>query len=261
MPRPAAVLILAAALLGTACDSPTRTSDLTGRYRLVSVAGGPVPFLVPPSLGQGTIRGGDLLLRGDGSFALGTSEASNDAGLLYAGRWSAAGSRLKLEFEGGNTITGTVAGDSVAMVLQFPMLYRRAPFPATPVNSGIWVLTSVDGRSDLTSMDTAGDVTWHQRLHYDSILLTDALFFRRARSQSRQMWIGGTPAPLSVHSGWFTHGTIESATADLMLVDYGRMQAAVDTLDVLQNTLTRRLPYLDATGAPATRLEVYTRAQ
>ncbi|HEY0971033.1 MAG TPA: hypothetical protein VGE02_08710 [Gemmatimonadales bacterium] len=272
---PLAAILLAALSLSGACSDPGGPDLAPGRYRLASVNGRPVPYMAPTSSGYLVlVSHGDLLIRGDGSFALGITDVTG-LGMLATGRWSGGGDAVRLAFDPwgpgvpGSRLEALADGDSIAVDTEFALgvpsplrlVFRLAPLPRPTVSSGTYVLTSMAGSTDLAFEDTAGG---HRRVHrvlFDSLTFIDGLFFRRHRSE-RTEWYRNPTDPEIGSEEWVTFGSYDGGDGVLVLRDYrtGMWVRAADSLALGEGTLVRRTPALHPeTGEEYTWEDVYSR--
>lgn len=270
-----------AVILASACSDSTGPEPGVGYYRLETVNGRPLSDL--PRRSRSAISHGDLLLRDDGSFAIGTSGRIAGLGFFMSGTWRLADVTLHLTVPpweaGGHTreMSATLDADSVVLVLEwmvpdvgivapYAYVFRRAPRSRQPVSPGVYVMTSLDGREDLTAEWTEWEQTeWERRVvHrvlYDSITFLDQAFFRRHRAE-RTVWYLAPGDSNPGYTEWTTHGSYEGRDGALVLRDFFSAEdlLAADTLAVGQGTLIRRSPsFLPPTYEPYVKEEVYSR--
>jgi hypothetical protein len=252
--RPTIALLLGVLALSACSGEPTLPGAIAGHYELASVNGQPLPYVAPPSIGYATapILAGDLMLRGDGTYALG-------AQAFVEGGWSASGNRLTLgRLSGaGGPATALAGGDSV--VIDIPgspstgvalggsptmhFVFRRPTRGAPVVTAGTFILTSINGRGEpLTSYDTIA-YGMHQvrRVLYDSVLFTDGAFFRRHRTETFIL-----DDDVGINE-FITFGSYRGHADSLVLMSYYPFTGQVETTDRVayeQGQLVRRRAFL-----------------
>lgn len=229
--RALASLLAAAAIMGPAAcgDGPTEgRSPLTGRYALVTVNGGAVPWsgALLTVGGVRTITGGDLLLRADGTFGVGIR---GDAGSFTVGRYTsdsttAAGDRaLTLHYPNGTTPADSAhtmllaRADSVIWIippasgyLGARFAFVRAAMPTSPAR-GTFALTSV-GTDDVAPFELFSTMNGEERsvrvVAYDTLTFEgDDPFFRQHRlEQVLSISARGDTTPTALWS-WIAWGS------------------------------------------------------
>jgi hypothetical protein len=229
-----------------------------GYYSLTEVNGQPLPYISPPSLGLGFVQiwRGDLVLRPNGTFAHGLGAG---LGGLVEGRYRIAGSELVFETDAFVPKNGTVAQVSDGTITfthtqaddrNLTFTFRRASLPS-PLASNRYRLSSINGRTEapLVAYDTVmGDTRYLSRIPFDSITISDGVFFRRHRLQidsSYTVDIG--PIGANVEE-WTVWGAYETAPGGkVVLHHYSKPSAWVrlqDTLSIAGDTLVRRTPLI-----------------
>ena len=266
-----AALVAAAALASCASGDPTGPGAGPSLYRLVSVDGSALPFSGPsaPFGWWETVTHGELLLRADGSFALGLP--SGGMSMLLEGRWRRDGASLRLAHPiaagaPDAELGATVAGDSVVLVAGAAQpsrtyVFRRASLPRPPVAAGTYVLTSRHGRSDLVLEYEQHGQRFVDRVLFDSLTFVDGLFYRRHRSEYAVSYLP-TGDSLDASTAWITYGSYESVDGRLLLRDYQPRPLAwpVDSLVVETDVLARRWTGgRGASGEATTWEELYRR--
>jgi len=153
----------------------------------------------------------------------------------------------------------------VAVTGTWEYLFRRSEMPDPPIASGTYVLTSVNGRSDLSVEHLNTHGRFVHRVLYDTLTFHEGLYFRQARAERFVTWPSYS-APDSTYSSraWSGHGLYAGSGDTLILMDLGSRGVGngkmVDTLAIGGAILTRRVPQLDPeTGEIVSREEVYTR--
>jgi hypothetical protein len=227
-----------------------------GYYRLVSVNGHSLPYL-PPSIGQARpITRGDLVLRPNGTFSHGLG-GDIAFGLVTGGTYRVSGRELVLEgTEPIDDVVARVSGDSI--IFQYPSLitqpltltYRRAQLGQGGIPGDRYRLRSINGRSDepLVEYDTTiGDQRSVGLVHFDSLVFSDGVFFRRHRSESATSYTNGDVATISA-AEWTAWGAYETRAGSVVLEYYSAPPfsslVARDSLSVAGDTLVRRTPLI-----------------
>ena len=228
-------LFAVVAIMGPAAcgDGPTEgRSPVAGRYALVTVNGGAVPWsgALTTVGGVRTITGGDLLLRADGTFGVGIR---GDAGSFTVGRYTSdstttAGDRaLTLHYVNGPTPTDSAhtmllaRADSVIWIippasgyLGARFAFVRAATPVAPPVEGTFALTSV-GTDDVAPFELFSTVNGEERnvrvVAYDTLTFEgDGLFFRQHRlEQVLSISAQGDTTPAALWS-WIAWGSYSS---------------------------------------------------
>lgn len=246
-------LMLVLSLVMACGDGVVLSHVIPGYYKLASVNGQPLPYNAPPSLGQvlGSIWRGDLVLRPDGTFAHGLG---GGIGGLVEGRYRVAGNEIVFETDALYPGDGTVARASVDQLtftyteatdrtLRFTFHRAQLP-PGLP--TGGYRLTSIDGRTSppLVAYDTSfGTTRYVRQILFDSIVVTDGVFFRRHR-----LWRDSTYRDSGIDGGeieWSTWGAYEAVPGQVSLHHYRRPIPTLqldDTLSIAGDTLIRRTP-------------------
>src|SRR5690606_7505855 len=107
---------------------------------------------------------------------------------LLEGAWRLDGSTLHLTGHGGADIAAELEGDSVSLVFGESgraFVFRRdrrtrvSPAPL----AGTYVLTALMGRPDLTFEYTVGEEQYAFQILYDTLTVSDDVFFRRTREE------------------------------------------------------------------------------
>lgn len=222
-----------AALLG--CDS-TGPALETRLYRLHSVNGQPLPFVLPPSLGFAeNITHGELLLRADRSFQWGLGAT---LGGSTSGEYQASGSAFTLTSAppGSISVEGSFAGDSAIVAVPgstqsgdvpalpgstpaFRYLFvRREPAPG-PVSAGTYALTRLGSVSTVQGAwvvhDTVVGSTRYVTRAADTIRFTDGVFFTRAYALEDSVIFGDTR--LARAEEYLLSGSYTGSSAHLLL--------------------------------------------
>ena len=266
MTRRRSCLALVAAVSALACEDgstqPNRLHVVPGLYRLLSINGVPLPYLSPPSLGFPSmhVTRGDLLLRGDGTFALGHA---GSAGFFVSGTYAWSNDSLGLTPAGGQPADVArygVNGDSI--ILDRPAsglqsatryVYRRTGLVPVPVPALKYLLARINGRAPpLIETDTTiGSVRFVARVHFDSLSFFDGMFYRRHRSQSSTAYLAGGDSTRGSEE-WVMHGTyMRAPDADaIILLPYFAVNAwdePRDSLAVSGSSLVRTTQLIGGT--------------
>jgi hypothetical protein len=244
------LIVLATSACGDGILNPR---SVPGFYRLRSVNGLPLPYITPPSVGLGLtqIWRGDLVLRPNRTFAHGGS----GLGGFVEGSYAMTGDGFVFQMDGvfpGNGTVARVSGDSITFTYTestdrtFILTYRRAPLPAPLPNTG-YRLTSINGRTDspLIAYDTVMEpFRYLSRIPFDSITLSEGVFFRRHRLQLDSSYTLAT-GPIGADSDeWTVWGAYERAPSGTIVVLHHYYQPsgwvrARDTLELEGDTLVR----------------------
>ncbi|HJU68895.1 MAG TPA: hypothetical protein VJ650_11715 [Gemmatimonadaceae bacterium] len=254
--RPIGLAVVLVATIATACgDGITLPGAAAGYYRLVSVNGQPLPYLSPPSLGLVYhVTRGDLVLRRNRTFRHGLG-GNIRFGHVVDGTYSLSDGELVLS-EGplGGSITGQVAGDSLTLTYFGPadndmrFTYRRTQLTPTTLPSNRYRLLSINGRTGdpIVAYDTTiGDHRSVIYVDYDSLELSDGIFFRRHRSEAAIGYTNGQATTFS-YSQWTMWGAYESAPGWVRLFHYSPPPSIPvrDSLAIAGDTLVRRTPLI-----------------
>lgn len=228
-------------LLAWACTDPAAPAGSTDTYyRLRSES----PF------------DGDLIVRADSSFSIGTSELGR-----IEGRLQRAGDSVQLfTGAGGRPFPAKVAGDTFAVFVAEQAgragdtyysrhTFVREPLPQSPTAGTRWVLRSVNGMpAEAGSGFLVQDLSeygqrWIHRISYDTLVFVDRVFFRESRHQVDTAFYAGDSKPYvsdfdRSNAGGYTAG------ASAVVLRYGSAFATfADTLPAAGATFVRRYQY------------------
>lgn len=249
-----------------ACDEPTRLSRGLGLYRLVSVAGSPVPAEVSVGSGLVTFFGGDLQLEESNGFVYVVQGLPR---AIDRGSWDVDGSDLVLSsLLTGEITPGIMQGDSVVLrisVTSSSLSQQRLDFTfrldgSPALMTGTYVLSRLMGNPDRRYEFAHLGQTPIQffEVTYDTITFVDELIFRRSRSQlSGQVGVDGG-ARISV--GGFGSYRRSGEVLELRLPSdfYSPDLPPTDSLMVGESIVRKRLRF--DIGEPVELVEIYERA-
>jgi hypothetical protein len=237
---------MAAVALAAACGDGV-APEAAGLYRLESVAGSPLPYSLPPSLGFYTVRGGELLLKPDGTFIHGLAPGFGPVRGTF--EVSASGN-IRLTVENGGMpfdVTGRWSHESVT--LNFPpelgappdYVFRRVIPESSPASDGLYVLTSLNG-GDL-EVEMGPETVF--RVPFDSIAFHDGVFYRRHRREA-SVYRPGEPDSLVSSTEFLGGGSFRVDGSRIILQRYYDLTGTspLDTLQVQDGALTRTSPAL-----------------
>ena len=241
--------VIAAVL--AACGDGTAPNDGSGLYRLETVNSLALPYRQPPSnsIPYFEISSAELLLRRDGTFSM----LIQGIGISFDGTYARANGELRLTVPNGEPgkppliMTSPASNDSIRIeFLQPPLvlLFRPSPMPAQSIRAASYVLTQANGRSGLplTLSDTVLQGTRYvYRVEFDSLWLTDGLFFRQHRAESGTAYLANGDSIRDEDEG-LSWGTYTSDGGWVVLRHYFMpvpTQKPTDSLAIGAGTLTR----------------------
>ena len=252
--RPFGLAVVFAGAVAAACgDGVSLPRTAPGYYRLVSVNGQSLPYLSPPSIGAFVqITRGDLVLRPNGTFGHGIG-GSVGFGFVVEGTYRLSARELVLEgTEPIDDVVARVSGDSIIFTSPdfagqpMTFTYRRAQVGQHTMPSDRYRLSSINGRTEepLVEYDTTiGNQRSVGQVLFDSLMLSDGVFFRRHRSESAIGYVDGDVSTVS-SSEWTTWGAYESGPGWVVLQYYSPPPfssiAPRDSLSIAGDTLVRR---------------------
>jgi len=250
--------LLTVALFTAACgDGPSGPNGMSGVYRLVSINGQPVPWVLPPSMGFFmALESGDLHLRGNGTFGMGVA---GSLGWFTSGNYRVVSDdRVRLTLTDGSaidTMTLTVGGDSAVLNLQeqaglvtltLTHVFKRIATPQT-ITPGVFVLAAINGRGPpLTEADTViNGERFVERVHYDTLRFMDGKFYQRRRSESSVRYLSNGDSVVGAVE-WTTFGAHDPVNGAIVLRRYWSYnnEPRQDTLWTVGNDLVRRTQYI-----------------
>lgn len=232
------------------------TPEVVGLYRLESVNGNPVPYALPPSMGYTySVNGGELLLKGDGTFIHGIAPGFGP----IAGTFDISGDDIALESDNGESsfvVHGTWSRDVVTLVYgteaqsgsdvpgipgtlpgSRTFVFRRAAIESSPATNGLYVLTSLNG-GDLEIAIGPESVL---RIPFDSLTFHEGVFYRRHRREVG-VYKPGAPDSLVSSVEYSAGGSFITDGSRIILQRYYDFSGAgpiKDTLQIQQGALIR----------------------
>ena len=233
---------MTALTIATGCGDGV-APEVAGLYRLESVAGQPLPFILPIAIGYNyAVNGGELLLKPDGTFIHGLAPGLGPIRGTFD--VSSSGSISLTADNGGMPYVISGAWSRESVTLNYPgqfgtppnYLFRRAVPESSPAADGLYILTSLNG-GDL-EVELGPQTVF--RVPFDSLTFHDGAFYRRHRREV-SVYKPGEPDSLISLTEFLGGGSYRVDGSRIILQRYYDLTGTnpLDTVEVQQGALIR----------------------